>query len=134
MGNCSFSRGEKNDIDVVKNFCDSYILRKPKKMKFLIKIFVISMYHFPPEIWRKIWLYDTTYREIYSKCIKHFNKLIYTNLHFAFCTNLNRLSSYNKNPLYRILSYETCEYPHEQTRVFMITLLKPASKLKVKTW
>ena len=45
-----------------------------------------------------------------------------------------RLSSYNRNPLYRILSYETCEYPHEPTRVFMITLLKPASKLKVKTW
>ena len=103
-------------------------------MKLQIKILIISMYHFPPEIWRKIWLYDPTYREIYSKCIKHFNNLVYTNLHFAFCTNLNRLSSYNKNPLYRILSYETCEYPHEPKRVFMITLLKPASKLKVKTW
>ena len=103
-------------------------------MKFLIKILVISMYHFPPEIWRKIWLYDTTYREIYSKCIEHFNKLVYTNLHFAFCTDLNKLNYYNRNPLYRILSYETCEYPYEQTRVFMVTLLKPTSILKVKTW
>lgn len=101
-------------------------------MKVQNKILSISMYHFPPEIWRKIWLYDTTYREIYSKCIEHFNNLVYTNLHFAFCTNLNRLSFYNRNPLYRILSYETCEYPHEPKRVFMITLLKHTSVLKVK--
>ena len=31
MGNCASSREEKNDIDVAKIFCGSYVIRKPSK-------------------------------------------------------------------------------------------------------